>query len=295
MFVCLKRRHYNKTLLIWLSNISQWKSKELYELFSTCQAIFDEYPVENTHSIIRAQAQPSDTAEKLRQRAKCIFQSKTKQANFRSNFTPPKQFHFSQQQVKYLKVRCAEFLTNIFIPISNNLGAASTFIKTRTKLAYLPHIFGLYPQVKYTTLPLGFHTDYEPNEQCKCDLKSCSINASNESWKIFRGYSHSFHRSSLDGLSFCPICKDFLKRQIQELGNVTKNSILYPNTANSSEPDLDPVEETQTTQTMPTVDLEEVNKTINDLNDKIKNLEAPPQPTQHHQSNLNNKQVILKG
>ena len=55
--------------------------------------------------------------------------------------------------------------------------------------ANLPHIFGLYPQVKYTTLPLGFHTDYEPNEQCKCDLQSCSINAVDEpsaqSAKIF--------------------------------------------------------------------------------------------------------------
>ena len=69
----------------------------------------------------------------------------------------------------------------------------------------------------------------------KCDLKSCSINAANESWKIFHGCCHSFHRRCLDGLSYCLICKDFLKRQIQELGNVAKNSILYPNTA--SEPD----------------------------------------------------------
>ena len=54
MFLCLQRRHYNRAPLIWLSNISQWKSKnkELYELFSTWQAIFDEYPVEDTHSII---------------------------------------------------------------------------------------------------------------------------------------------------------------------------------------------------------------------------------------------------
>ena len=82
MFLCLKRRHYNKAPLVWLSNTSHWQNKynELYEQFSTWPTIFDEYPVENTHSIIRAQTQPSDTADKLQQRAKGIFQSKTKQA-----------------------------------------------------------------------------------------------------------------------------------------------------------------------------------------------------------------------
>ena len=75
---------------------------------------------------------------------------------------------------------------------------------------------------------------------------------------------------------------------------VAKNSILYPNTANSSERDLGPVEETPTTETLLTVDLEEMNKTIDDLNHKIKNLEAPPQSTQLTNSNFNNQQVILK-
>ena len=136
MFLCLKRRHYNKAPLVWLSNLLHWKkqNRTLYNLFSTWQTIFDEYPVENTHSIIRAQTQPSDTAKKLQERAKCIFQSKSEQANFRFNFTPPKQFHFSQPQIRYLKVRCAEFLTNIFKAISNNLGAASTFMKKQNML-----------------------------------------------------------------------------------------------------------------------------------------------------------------
>ena len=98
MFLCLKQRHYNKAPLVWLSNLSHWKNKysQLFEQFTTWPTIFDEYPVENTHSIIRAQTQPCDTAETLRQRAKRIFRSKSKQVHFRSNFTPPKQFSFSQ-------------------------------------------------------------------------------------------------------------------------------------------------------------------------------------------------------
>ena len=75
-FLCFKRRHYNKSPLVWLSNTCHWKDKhkELYEQFCTWPTIYDEYPVENTHSIIRAQTKPSDTADKLQQRAKTIFE-----------------------------------------------------------------------------------------------------------------------------------------------------------------------------------------------------------------------------
>lgn len=109
MFVCFDRCHYNKAALVWLSNTVHWrnKNKELYEQFSTWPTIYDKYPVENTHSVIRAQTKPADTAEKLQHRA-----------NFRSHLTPPKQFNFSLQQLKYLKFKCAEFLTNIFIGIN---------------------------------------------------------------------------------------------------------------------------------------------------------------------------------
>ena len=78
IFLCLQRRHYNKAPLVWLSNTWHWKDKhqEPYERFCLWPTIFDEYPVENSHSIIRAQTKPSDTSSKLQQRAKSSFQSK---------------------------------------------------------------------------------------------------------------------------------------------------------------------------------------------------------------------------
>ena len=103
VFVCFNRRHYNKAPLVWLSNTVHWrnKNKELYEQFSTWPTIYDEYPVENTHSVICAQTKPADMAEKLQQ------------SKLQAHLTPPKQFNFSLQQLKYLKFKCAEFLTNI--------------------------------------------------------------------------------------------------------------------------------------------------------------------------------------
>ena len=56
-------------------------SQHLYQLLQNYITVFDEYPVENTHSILRAQTKPSDTADELRKKAKAIFQSKEKQSN----------------------------------------------------------------------------------------------------------------------------------------------------------------------------------------------------------------------
>jgi len=74
-------------------------SQHLCELLQNYITFFDEYPVENKHSILRAQTKPSDTADELRKKAKAIFQSKGKQSNSRSIFTSPKQCSFSHDQL----------------------------------------------------------------------------------------------------------------------------------------------------------------------------------------------------
>ena len=75
MFTCLKRRHYNKAPLVRLNMCSHWgkHSPQLYKLIRTYITIFDEYPVENTHSILRAQTKPSDSANELRNNSQTNF------------------------------------------------------------------------------------------------------------------------------------------------------------------------------------------------------------------------------
>ena len=78
MFVCLERRHYNKSPLVWLSCNTHWETNfpQLYNLWKKWPTIFDEYPVENTHSILQAQTHQSDTAEQLTKKAKIILVQK---------------------------------------------------------------------------------------------------------------------------------------------------------------------------------------------------------------------------
>ena len=107
MLTCLKRRHYNKAPLLWLANIHHWGQHfpELYNIMANNITITDEYPVENAHSIIRAQIRHCDSAEQLQRKVKSIFQSKEKQADFRDNFTQAQESYFSQNQLKALKTK----------------------------------------------------------------------------------------------------------------------------------------------------------------------------------------------
>ena len=77
MFVCLERRHYNKAPLVWLAMVTHWGMYHpgLYQMLQSNLVLFDEYPVENAHSIIRARTNDSDTAEQLIQKAKSFLSS----------------------------------------------------------------------------------------------------------------------------------------------------------------------------------------------------------------------------
>ena len=59
MFFCFRRRHYNKSPLIWLSNILFWKNgggnREIYNLSSLNLNVIDMYYVEHVPSVIRRQ------------------------------------------------------------------------------------------------------------------------------------------------------------------------------------------------------------------------------------------------
>jgi hypothetical protein len=298
MFVCLKRRHYNKAPLVWLSCTNHWAKNysELYDHFCKWPTIFDEYPVENTHSILRAQTKPSDTAEKLTNRAKSIFESKQRQANFRSIFIPPKEFNFSQQQLQFLKAKCAQLLTSILSMIHSKPGSASMTKEKKTRYVCLPDKFGMI-KMKYIILPLGFNATTVPNENCRCDNKSCTINNPNEPWQLFQGCWHSFHKTCLNGTPSCPLCKELLTKQVQELGLVAKEAILHPRNDRVTSTNECTDADTEDTNTMKApeipecVDLQKINETVNDINSKIYSLKSPPKP---YQENITHAEVPVQ-
>ena len=106
MCFCFRRRHYNKSLLIWLSNMLFWKNgggdRNIYDLFAANLNVVDEYFVQHVHSVIRRQTKASDSDEQVREKVRGIFASSESQTNWRSNLTPSKNSVFSRQQLTSL-------------------------------------------------------------------------------------------------------------------------------------------------------------------------------------------------
>ena len=99
MLMVFGRRHHDKALLVALSMFRFWKdhAHPFHDTLATSLAAFDEYPVENFHSVLRARTKEGNTAEQISLRAKEIDACKHELHNFKSWFVPPKKFNFSSK------------------------------------------------------------------------------------------------------------------------------------------------------------------------------------------------------
>ena len=274
MFYCFQRRHYNKAPLIWLSNNMFWRNntENLYDtIYNNVTTITDEYPVENTHSIFRAQTKPHHTPEQLEQKAKEIFASKQEQHHFRSHFTPPKNYTFSRKQLTTLKTSAAKCLTAIFKKI---VLRPSSGLPPATQ-DYLPEVFGDQSFDDQRALPLGFQSKLQPNCNQECDFPACPNKGKSTPWKIFPGCWHSFHENCLAGINHCPICQVHIHNALSKLVKTASDAIVS-NTENTAaaESHKTPQNENQN-ETAPIVletDQDQENLVIQKLNSDISSL-----------------------
>ena len=259
MFRCFRRRHYDKSPLIWLSNLMFWEknNKELYDTLKQHINITDEYPVENTHSIIRGNTNSWDSAELLSFKARSILSSKDRQHNFRSYFTPPKGYTFSRKQLKYLEVKCAQLLASkVFVP----LASASPD---------LSHILPTKIEHKSVILPYGYHTDWPPVESRLCDMPTCPEPNADKPWSRFDGCWHSFHVACLQGSSICEICRGQIKRDITKLAKIASDAIFNPAVDSDNNDDANDEGATDISNTVHEMNDADVNNEIKKLKETI--------------------------
>ena len=164
MFLIYRRRHYDKAPLIALSNFEYWKSinHPLVPTLLSSLCAFDEYPVENFHSVLRAHTRVTDTPGMISLAAKEIDARKHELGEFQSAFVPERKQNFAHKNVEMLKIRAAEFLTQKFKSIfeTPNAGklvrAPTDKSNSRVTTWNLPTIFGAEKTVTNDVLPLGF-------------------------------------------------------------------------------------------------------------------------------------------
>ena len=105
MFMVFGRRHYDKALLVTLSTFLHWQeyTPAMFETVRQYIVAFDEYPVENFHSVLRARTKEHDTADKISFKAKEIDECKHEMESFKSTFVPSRKFNFSSKKIDMLK------------------------------------------------------------------------------------------------------------------------------------------------------------------------------------------------
>ena len=131
---------------------------------------------------------------------------------------------------------------------------------------------------KITILPLRYHCNIKPDNTKKCDLPGCNISNPNQSWSILTGCFQSIHCKCLDESTSCLLCKDFLQKKVQELGEIAKEATLHPHAT-----DTDDHNESTTASMTDIIGVremvkEEYESLIEKLNNELVNLSPPPQP-----------------
>ena len=205
----------------------------------------------------------------MSRKAKALFTSKGELHNFKSVFTPPKNYTFSHQQLTTLKIQAAEILLQIFEYLCKAESGSDSMSEDIPD--FLTEGFPLGSPM----LPLAYHTSWSPNQKHRCDLPGCKEKTAGIPWQIFRGCGHSYHDECLKDYSCCPICKHYLKGKIEVLSSKIRQAVYSPD-ANSEAQSND--SETDNL----TLDIKETNE--NQLKTKIKHMETlidkmvPPTP-----------------
>ena len=113
------------------------------------------------------------------------------------------------------------------------------------------------------------------------------MSSQNDDWTILTGCFYSFHNTCLNGLNSCPLCKNFLKEKVQEVGQIAKQAILNPNSSTQvpaasqdngdegSHSGLDSSTETTTARKM---EQDEFDNIIRQLHHEIASLNPTSQP-----------------
>jgi hypothetical protein len=212
-----QRKNYDKIMLAFLSDIQYW-SKIDHPILSTLKTYlnaFDEYPVENFHSLVRRQTNAKVLTPEWLRRDGIFIDHQRHDNDFTQIFRIKKSYPYSKQNIDVMAKSAAIFLLRFFDNISKNIGKFT--VKKEGKRIKKPYWYfpGIPKGFSKGALPLGYHTIRPPRPDHFCDAVDCANSQINGQ---VMPCGHAYHDECWIKLNFlCVYCYNYLSNSIDKL------------------------------------------------------------------------------
>ena len=224
-----QRHNYDKIMLAFLSDFHYWKyiQHPIIDTLKTHLNIFDEYAVENFHSLLRRYTNAKVNTAKSLKRDATFLDHCRHENKFVGLFEPKQSYPYSKKDLDYLVKRTAIFLLDFFDNLWKNPGQLKIKKegqKIQKTYFYFP---GIETRFSFGALPLGNHSDTPPNSHKLCDRVECQDVSWVDGQVLICG--HGYHETCFHILGLrCPHCFFYLSKSIEELSK-SYNQRLHTN------------------------------------------------------------------
>eukprot|EP00112_Aurelia_sp_Birch-Aquarium-sp1_P000515 Seg1049.3 transcript_id=Seg1049.3/GoldUCD/mRNA.D3Y31 product="hypothetical protein" protein_id=Seg1049.3/GoldUCD/D3Y31 len=120
-------------------------------------------------------------------------------------------------------------------------------------------------------LPTEYHSSRKPKSDFACDYPGCISKRSKSSWVILGGCSHSFHRNCIPKAKTSPICKQYLKVEMETLKSTIKQGVISKNDSIDNSKQYEETNDTEIVN-IAAVATENISPEIDAMNNRIKSL-----------------------
>jgi len=213
-----QRHNYDKILLAFLSDVYYWKSinHPIIETLKNNLNMFDEYVIENFHSLLRRHTTAKVSSSKSLRRDAVFIDNFRNENLFATSFVPKRDYPYKKKDLDEMIKRTALFLLNFFDEIWKSNGKVEK--KMEGKRNKKPHYYftPIPTSFPFGALPLGYHSPVPPNMKKFCDKKFCKNPANEEGEVLICG--HAYHEECFRVLGLkCEHCYKYLDKSIDEL------------------------------------------------------------------------------
>ncbi|RHZ82280.1 hypothetical protein Glove_110g21 [Diversispora epigaea] len=219
------RKNYDKIMLALISDVQYWTSIQ-HPIINTLRNnlwTFDEYPVENFHSLVRRYTSGKVTCGEWLRRDAMFIDYHRNDNQFAQSFAPKRSYPYTKKKLDLMTKRTAIFFLQFFEKLWINHGKAEKKMegaRIKKPYYYFPPLSKRFP---FGAIPLGYHSSHLPNQNKFCDYENCDFIFNTNGIVLICEYA--YHEECFDRIGLkCQYCFDYLSASIDEL---TPSGIKY--------------------------------------------------------------------